>query len=127
MRVVFFDGVCNLCNQSVDLLIRLDRQHLLKYAPLQGETAKRELESQNLSLSTIVYKSEGQIFTQSSAVLMILRDLGGIGWLAQVFWILPQGLRDSLYGFVARHRYQFFGKRDTCRLPTPEEKALFLP
>lgn len=127
MRIVFFDGVCNLCNHAVDWLIRHDDKRILKYAPLQGETAARELQNADLQLNTMVYKRDSEIFYHSTAVLMIGNDLGGIWSLARIVLWIPAPIRDAVYSWVAKNRYRLFGKRDTCRIPTPEERALFLP
>lgn len=126
-QIVFFDGVCVLCNGFVDFILSRDGERLFKFAPLQGETAKRTLpEAYVKDMTTVVLWSQGQIFTRSDAALMILTQLGG-GWAAmKVFWIVPSFVRDLFYRLVAGQRYHWFGKRDSCRLPTPEERAQFL-
>lgn len=131
MKIVFFDGYCNLCNFWVDFLFKADKAQILKFASLQGETAKQFLNLQNVSsseaLETIIYFRNNQVYEQSSAVLMILTDLGR-GWkLFKVFFLFPKGLRDWIYTIIAQNRYRLFGKRDSCRLPTPSESARLLP
>jgi predicted DCC family thiol-disulfide oxidoreductase YuxK len=126
-QIIFFDGVCNLCNAFVDFLIKRDKDQNFFFAPLQGETARRKLpEGQPASLSSVVLWNQGEILEKSDAALMILQQLGGLWWLMRVFWVVPSFLRDLVYDFVAANRYRFFGKRETCRLPTPEERARFL-
>lgn len=127
-RIVYFDGVCNVCNAFIDFLIRHDRKRSLKYSPLQGETAKGRIPVDLISnLSTIVLEDGGVISTQSTAAIKTIASLGGVYSLMSVFLIVPKFLRDWVYRWIADHRYLWFGKRDTCRLPTPEERAQFLP
>jgi len=126
-QVVFFDGVCLLCNGFVDFLLARDREQLFQFAPLQGENAKALLPAEfHTDLNTVVLWSQGQVFTRSDAVLMVLSQLGGIWWFTRVGWAVPQFLRDLVYRLVASQRYSWFGKRETCRLPSPQERARFL-
>jgi predicted DCC family thiol-disulfide oxidoreductase YuxK len=132
--IVFFDGVCGLCNTAVDVLLRADRHHRLIFAPLQGETAQRLLhtpahvnETAEPSFDTIVLLDAAGRHEKSDAALRICRHLGGFWRMWLAFYVLPEPIRDALYSFVARHRYAWFGKKDTCRLPTPEERQRFLP
>lgn len=126
-HIVFFDGVCGLCNKSIDLLVRLDKKRVLRYAPLQGETASRLLPPEDTSsLQSIVYYSRGKRYDRSDAVLRLLTDLGG-GWkILHAFTLIPAFLRNALYSGIARHRYRWFGKKESCRIPTKEERSLFL-
>lgn len=126
-QIIFFDGLCNLCNAFVDFLIKRDKDLNFSFAPLQGETARQKLPAgQPAKLNSVVLWNQGEILEKSDAALMILQQLGGLWWLMRVFWVVPAFLRDLVYDFVAANRYRFFGKRETCRLPTPEEKARFL-
>ena len=132
--VLFFDGVCNLCNSWVDFLIRRDKRRQFRYAPLQGETFRGVLAShpelaQFDSLVVLHNRPDGteEILTHSSGPLFLAGRLGGAWPLLRIFWILPRFLRDALYRLVARTRYSLFGKKATCRVPTPEEQAHFLP
>ena len=128
--IVFFDGVCGLCNQTVDFLIARDRHNRLAYAPLQGESAARLLsEDVRTELRTLVFRTEeGRQFTRSAAVVRILMRLGGLWKLAAaLLWIIPLPLRNLGYRVVAASRYRLFGKRETCRLPTPEDADRLLP
>ena len=126
--IIFFDGVCGLCNRSVDLLLRWDAKGVLRFAPLQGTTAQTMLpEEQVRDLDSLVLKDAQGIHRRSDAALLALEHLGdgwrGVGLLRA----LPRGLRDAVYGLVARHRYRWFGKRTSCRLPTAAERERFLP
>ena len=126
--IVFFDGVCNLCNRSVDFLIRKDTKNKFLFAPLQGETALELLPpNKRESLDTVIFYKAGKIHTHSNAAIQILKSLGDFYSLATIFLILPTFLRDPIYKFIAKRRYQWFGKKETCRLPTAAEKARFLP
>jgi len=128
-NIVFFDGVCNLCNSSVDLIMRKNRKKDIYFSSLQSGFAKEFLAADNIGqgdLDTIIYYTGGKFYFRSTAVLKITKKLSGGYKLLQVFLIVPRFIRDGVYRWVAKNRYRFFGKRDTCRLPTAEEKALFI-
>ena len=126
--IVFFDGVCGLCNRAVDVLLRADRRHVLIFAPLQGETARRLLQiAPDTPFDTVVLLDATGRHEKSNAALRICRHLGGWWRLWLVCYVVPEALRDAVYSFIARHRYAWFGQRDSCRLPTPQERARFLP
>ena len=128
MRIVYFDGYCNVCNAFVDFLIRRDSKRLLKYAPIQGATAKKNLPAELVvSISTMALQDEdNQIYTESSAAIRTIAYLGGIYSLMKIFLIVPPFVRNFVYRWVADHRYLFAGRRETCRIPTAEERAQFL-
>ena len=125
--IVYFDGTCGLCNAWVDLLLRLDGGAKLLFAPLQGETSRNRL-SPNPSLDTVVFQDGRGAARRSEAVLRILEALGG-PWpiLAALARRIPAHWRDGIYDGIAARRYRWFGRRDTCRVPTPEERERFLP
>jgi predicted DCC family thiol-disulfide oxidoreductase YuxK len=126
--IVFFDGVCGLCNRAVDFLLTHDRHARLRFAPLQGETARVRLPETDLqSLSSLVIVDGDLILRKSDGFLYALSSLGG-RWraLAFVLRLIPRFLRDFVYDTVAANRYAWFGKRDACRLPTPSERSRFL-
>ncbi len=126
--IIFFDGVCHLCNGFVDLLIRLDRKHKLKFAPLQGTTAAQVLSAQDRSsLESVILWDQQKTYYQSSAILQIFRRLGGPFSLLIIFQLIPKAWRNGLYTKIAANRYQWFGTREFCRLPTSEEKEYLLP
>lgn len=129
MKIVFFDGYCSLCNALVDWLIRIDKTNQLKFASLQGETAANLLGQRNeaIDLDTVVYLRDKDRSEQSTAVLNILSDVGGIWSLARIFLIVPKALRDIIYRLVAKNRYRFIKKRETCRMPTQSERERLLP
>ena len=126
-NIVFFDGVCGLCNGFVDFLIKRDRKGVLLFAPLQGDKARELFPTINSEkLETIIYWRNGKEIHKSNAVLFILKDMGGPWSLCYVLRICPRFLRDWIYDFVAKNRYNWFGKRDACRLPTESEKMRFI-
>lgn len=127
--ILFFDGVCGMCNRLVDWVMRHDTRGRIKVAAIQGETAKEELmESDREDLNSVVYLNHLGSFRKSSAIARLLWDLGGfwkfVGWM---LWLVPKPLRNLGYSIVAKNRYRVFGKKEACRMPTPEERARFLP
>ena len=127
--VVFFDGVCGLCNVSVDFVLARDTRQRFRFAPLQGETARQELPSADRErLDTLVLLTETGTYRRSAAVVRILWRLPGV-WpvLGALLWVIPGPLRDLGYRIVSANRLRWFGKKETCRLPTPEERERFLP
>jgi len=128
-RILLYDGVCNLCNGLVRFTIRWDRKKKILFASLQSETGQDYLRKLGLpagDLDTLVYIKAGKHFIRSSAVLEVLKDMGGFWRLFYVFIIIPGCLRDPVYRLVAYMRYRVFGKRDSCRLPSPEIQQRFL-
>ena len=127
-RIIYFDGHCNLCNRFVDFLISRDAKHILKFAPLQGSTAEQRLPQEYRErLGTVVLERDGRFYVRSTAAILAVVELGGIYRLMNVFLLVPRFIRDAVYRYVAKNRYLWFGRRDTCRLPTPEEQAQFFP
>lgn len=127
--VIIFDGVCNLCNASVDFVLRHDRRGELLFASNQSAAGRALLERFDVPPDDVssVYLVEGdRIAARSTAALRVARRLGLPWSLAVPLLLLPRPLRDAAYDFVARNRYRWFGKKETCRLPTPEERARFL-
>lgn len=129
MKIVFFDGYCSLCNHLVNALMRIDKAGVLKFASLQGDTAERLLGRREpaTGAETIVYLRDAAKFERSAAVLHILSDLGGFWRTARIFWLLPEAIRDLCYKLIARNRYRLMKKRETCRMPTQQERERLLP
>ena len=117
MKIILFDGLCNLCNGSVQFIIKRDKLGVFKFVSLQseiGQTLLRQFCFSNKETDSIVYIKEDKCFIQSSAVLNILKDLGGIWRLWFMFMVIPKFLRDFIYIVIAKTRYRIFGKRKDC-------------
>jgi predicted DCC family thiol-disulfide oxidoreductase YuxK len=126
-RIIFFDGVCNLCNGAVNFVIDRDPQGLFKLAPLQSEIATKYLDKERISkLDSIVLYEDGKIYEKSTAALKIAKKLNGAWFLLYVFIVIPPFIRNIFYNIVAKYRYKWFGKRETCRMPTTDIKDRFL-
>jgi len=127
--ILFFDGVCALCNATVDAVLAAGRRGEVRFAPIQGETAKRLLPPQPEDPLewTLLYLDERGLHQVSDAAIELARRVGGVYALAGLLRVIPRALRDPVYRWVARNRYRWFGKRDSCRVPSPEERERFLP
>ena len=130
--VILFDGVCNLCNSAVQWVIERDKEGGLDFASLQSDAARRELlkvmeanEIDALPDSIVLLDSDG-VHVRSAAALRILRGLGSWFLLLRLAVVLPPPVRDAVYNIVARNRYRWFGRRDTCMTPAPDIAAHFL-
>ena len=127
--IVLFDGVCNLCNGSVQFLLKRDPEGRFRFASLQSDAGRSLLAEHGLavdSLSSVVLIEDGRVWQESSAALRIARHLPGAWKLLRVFAIVPRPLRDAVYRWIARNRYRWFGRTETCWLPSPELKERFL-
>lgn len=127
--VILFDGVCNLCNSSVQYVIRHDKDAVFKFASLQSDTGQQLLHKYQLpqnNFNSFVLVEDDKVYTRSGAALRVARKLSGIVKLLYGFIIVPAFLRDAVYNFIARNRYKWFGKKDTCMIPTPALKSRFL-
>jgi predicted DCC family thiol-disulfide oxidoreductase YuxK len=128
--IIFFDGVCNLCNGFVDFLVRVDRHRgpSYKIASLQGKTAAERLpENLRADMNSLVLLSGGQTYTKSAAIWRIFCRLEWPWHVVALLQIIPGSWGDKIYDFVARHRYLIFGESLACRVPTEAEKDYFLP
>lgn len=127
--LVVFDGVCNLCNGFVNFLIRHDQRDRLLFAMLPSTEklfSQSEMRNKILAADSVALIADGKIYFRSTAVLKLLRKLGG-GWkIFYVLMIIPKPIRDWVYDGVARNRYRCFGKRDVCRVPEEGVKKKFI-
>ncbi len=127
-NIVFFDGVCALCNSSVRWIIKRDKKKIFRYAPLQGETARELLHSKTNPIpQTIIYLDSNKIFTKSTAALQIAKKLPFAWKLLYGLAIIPAPFRDAVYDYISKNRYKWFGKYESCPLPSEDERELFLP
>jgi len=127
--IIFFDGVCNLCNASIDFIIQRDKKDQFLVGALQDEWSRKVLSKYEVKsdyLDSLVLLENQEIFYKSTAALKIARNLSGFWPVFYPLIILPQRFRDVIYDWIAANRYRWFGKKSTCRLPLPEEKAKFL-
>ncbi|UOG73702.1 thiol-disulfide oxidoreductase DCC family protein [Hymenobacter tibetensis] len=128
--VILFDGVCNLCNGFVQFVIKRDPASYFQFTSLQSEAGRKLLAAHGLppvlEPETVMLVEHGQVYTHSTAALRIVRRLQAPWAWAYVGMAVPRPLRDWVYRFVARHRYQWFGHQDACMLPTPALKQRFL-
>ena len=116
--IVFFDGDCGLCNRFVLFLLKRDRRHVFRFAPLGGKMARQWLEDADLKGETVVLLDADAVYRKSDAALRAIRSLGGFWKMAGAGLWAPRVLRDGVYDFIARRRRRWFGGGDTCPLPT---------
>jgi predicted DCC family thiol-disulfide oxidoreductase YuxK len=127
--VVLFDGVCNLCNASVDFIIPRDKAGRFRFSSLQSEAGRRILTGCGLdpsTVATVVLVEEGRCYTLSAAALRVAKHLSGLWPALYILTLVPTPIRDLVYRWIARNRYKWFGRRETCRLPMPEERGRFI-
>jgi len=127
--VIIFDGICNLCCGWIQYLIRVDKTMKFRFVSIQSERGQKMLNQihENVIMTeSIIYLKENKSFRESSAVLEILTDIGGVWKLIAVLKLIPKPIRNKLYQLIAKKRYHYFGKRATCLLPSPENKKRFL-
>ncbi len=127
--IVLFDGVCNLCNSSVQFIIKRDKKKQFLFASLQGKFGQEFLKKNNLpadNFNSFILLEDEKIFIRSSGALRMLKHLGGGLSLLYGFIIVPKFVRDAVYNLIAKNRYKWFGKKEECWLPTPDLKARFL-
>lgn len=128
-NIILFDGVCNLCNSSVDFIVRRDKRGIFKFASLQSELGQAILKENHLpadDFQSVLLVQNGKIYQKSMAALMIARQLSGLWFLMYGFVIIPAFLRNWIYNLIAQNRYKLFGKKESCRMPTLEERSRFL-
>jgi len=128
--VILFDGVCNLCNGSVQKIIAADPGKKFRYASLQGEFGQQVLKQFHLppnELGSFILLENNQIFTKSTGALKVARKLSGAWPLLYALIIVPRFIRDRIYNIIARNRYKWFGKKESCMVPHAALKDLFLP
>ncbi|MCG1036717.1 thiol-disulfide oxidoreductase DCC family protein [Polaribacter sargassicola] len=129
-KIILFDGVCNLCNNSVLKVIKHDKNNIFIFSSLQSKTGQEIINNLKIEISKIdsiiLYEPGISYDIKSTAALRIMSSFGGFWSLSQVFLLLPEGFRNLVYDYIAKNRYKWFGKKDSCMIPTPELKAKFL-
>lgn len=127
-KIIFFDSDCLLCNKIILFLLKRDKKGKLKFAQLNGKTAKKVLEKNYLNdNSTILFLNNKKIYMKSNAVLSILKLLNFPYNMLIIFYIIPRFIRDAVYDYIAKNRQKWFGNNKICYLPQPKERIYFLP
>ncbi|WP_031428674.1 DCC1-like thiol-disulfide oxidoreductase family protein [Leeuwenhoekiella sp. MAR_2009_132] len=128
-KIVLFDGVCNLCNSAITFIIKRDTKDMFRFAPLTSDLGIKLLNKFDIDpekTDSLILITEEKAFIKSSAALHIARDLSG-GWpVLSIFLLLPKFIRNGVYDFIAKNRYNWFGKKESCMIPTPTLKDKFL-
>ncbi|QKE72031.1 thiol-disulfide oxidoreductase DCC family protein [Arthrobacter citreus] len=127
-RIILFDGECNFCDQSVQFIIKKDPFGLFKFASLQSDIGKQLLNKYNApsDIDSFVLIEDNNCYFKSSAALRVCKNLKGAWKLPYLLLVFPKPLRDYFYGIIAKNRYRWFGKKDSCMLPSPEVRKRFL-
>ena len=129
-KIILFDGVCNLCEASVQFVIQYDKNDVFRFVALQSELGQKiilhiGIQDKNID-SIILYHPGFAYYYKSEAALQIAKNLGGFFHFGTFFKIIPTGLRNVLYDYVAKNRYKWYGKKERCMMPTAEIKAKFI-
>ena len=127
-KIIFYDGLCAMCNRFIRILITLDKKEKFLLAPLQGKNGKilqKKFSKELKGIDSVIFYNK-KVYTKSSAVINILSELGGIYKLAYIFYIIPSFISDSIYDYIARNRFQWFGKLDKCPMPEKKNISRFL-
>lgn len=126
--IILFDGECNFCNSSVNFIIQRDRKDYFKFSPLQSEFTKEFFSKNNIenNFDSIVLIENEKLYKKSTAALKIAKHLNGLWKLAYVFIIIPPFVRNFLYDIIAKYRYKWFGRKDTCMIPDEKIKRKFI-
>lgn len=129
-KLILFDGICNLCSNAVTTVIKYDKKNTFLFTALQSEKGKEIINYLNIDVakidSIILYESAISYNVKSNAALKVMNSFGGIWTLTQMFWVFPEGFRNFIYDYIAKNRYKWFGKKESCMIPTSELKAKFL-
>lgn len=129
-KIILFDGVCNLCDKTVQFIIKHDRKDVFRFVPIQSDLGQEIISHIGIDISKtdsiIFYEPGHAYYCKAQAAIKIAKELGGIYSLMGVFSVLPNWLSDKVYDYVARNRYKWYGKKDECMIPTPEMRAKFL-
>lgn len=129
-KIILFDGVCNLCDSTVQYLIKRDNKDVFRFVALQSPLGQEIIDHIGIDTSKtdsiILYEPNKAYHYKAEAAIKIAAALGGIYHIMQVFLVLPKSFNNAVYDYVAKNRYKWYGKKDECMIPTPEMKAKFL-
>ena len=126
--IILFDGVCNLCNGTVDFLLKRDRKKQFRFASIQSEAAQLLIRKYQIpvEIDSVILIKSNQVYFESDAAFEIAGMFSFPWKMAVIFRIIPKGIRDFIYRWIAKNRYRWFGKREICRIPDPTEKESFI-
>ena len=129
-KIILFDGVCNLCNSAVQFVIKHDKKDVFRFVALQSELGQKiikhiGIDTQKID-SIILYQPGLAYYYKAEAALEIAKQLGGVFYLSGLFKIIPKPFRNKFYDYIARNRYKWYGKKESCMIPTNELKSKFL-
>jgi predicted DCC family thiol-disulfide oxidoreductase YuxK len=129
-KIILFDGICNLCNKSVLKVIKNDKKNTFLFAALQSEKGKEIINYLKIDISKIdsiiLYETGISYDIKSTAALKIMNDFGGFWLLTQIFFVLPEAFRNFVYDYIAKNRYRWFGKKESCMIPSTHLLDKFL-
>ncbi|MDG5491962.1 thiol-disulfide oxidoreductase DCC family protein [Psychroserpens sp. SPM9] len=129
-KLILFDGVCNLCNSSIQYVIKHDKKDTFRFAALQSDIGQQIIDTYHIDTKTtdsiLLYSNEHGLSAKSTAALKIAKHLGFPRNMMVIFFIIPPMVRNWVYDYVAKNRYKWYGKKDECMIPTPELKSKFL-
>lgn len=129
-KILLFDGVCNLCDSAIQFVIKHDKKDVFRFVPLQSELGRNIIKHLGIDTSKVdsmlLYEPGVAYYYKAQAAIRISRYLGGIYGMMGIFSVLPRGFLDWVYDYVAQNRYKWYGKKESCMIPTPELKAKFL-
>ena len=129
-KIILFDGVCNLCNSSVQFVIKRDTKDIFRFVPLQSELGEQILNHIGINReqtdSIVLYEPGKAYFYKAEAALKIINEFGGLYYLLNILQIFPKFISNAVYDYIAKNRYRWYGKQESCMMPTPELAAKFL-
>lgn len=128
-KIILFDGVCNFCNSSVNFILKRDKHRVFKFAPFQSQAAEdllKNADERYKKMDSFIFIDEGKIYNKSTGALRVLKYLPGLWPLLYGLIIVPAFLRDPFYNLIYRKRFQWFGRQESCMIPTPEVRSRFL-
>jgi len=129
-KIILFDGICNLCNSAVTIVIKQDKKKTFLFAAIQSKKGKEIVDYLEIDIakidSIILYEPGVSYEVKSTAVLKIMNDFGQFWQLTRLLWVFPKGFRNQVYDFIAKNRYKWFGKKESCMIPTNDLKSKFL-
>lgn len=127
--ILLFDGVCNLCNSSINFIIKRDPDLHFRFAALQSDYGQKKLKELGFNqgeFDSLVLLSKGNVYRKSSAALRVAKELTGLWPMLYIFILIPPFIRHAVYDIIGKNRYRWWGKRDSCRMPTPELRQRFV-